>query len=77
MIANYEVLLKVNITHDIEGMDGLKDNKEMSEDIAKLICDEVTTAGGVATYEIIESKIDIKENVNNIIYNDFVKNSYR
>lgn len=70
MKVNYEIVLKVKIIHDFEGWDGLKDNTEMSEDIARLICDEVATAGGVATYEIWESRIECesgKTSPNNLI----------
>ena len=83
MKVKYETTLKVTVIHDIDTIENLKDNNEFANDLAQMICDEATTAGSVACYEIIESKIDVNvkeiENAEreNIIYNDFIKNSRR
>lgn len=58
--AKYEVTLKVTIIHDIDTIENLKTSEEMSNDIVQMICDEATMSGAVASYEILESKIDVK-----------------
>lgn len=60
MKAKYEVTLKVTIEHDIDTIENLKSSEEMSNDIVQMICDEATMSGAVASYEILESKIDVK-----------------
>ena len=60
MKVKYDITLKVSVVHDIDTIENLKDNSEYAHDVAKLICDEATTAGGVACYEIIESALDVK-----------------
>lgn len=59
MKVKYETTLKLTVVHDIDTLENLKDNNEYASDIARLICDEATTAGGVACYEILESSIDV------------------
>ena len=59
MKVKYETTIKVTVVHDIDTLENLKDNNEYATDIARLICDEATTAGGVACYEILESSIDV------------------
>lgn len=56
----YGATIKVNISHEIDTLEDLKDNNEYATDIARMICDEATTAGGVACYEILESTIDVR-----------------
>ena len=60
MKVKYDVTLKVSVIHDIDTLENLKDNNEFANDLARMICDEATTAGGVASYEIIESALDVK-----------------
>ena len=60
MKAKYEVTLKVTVIHDIDTIENLKDNNEFANDLARMVCDEATTAGAVACYEIIESALDVK-----------------
>ena len=62
MKVKYETTLKVTVVHNIDGweMGGhLKDNNEFANDLAHMICDEASICGAVASYEIIESKIDV------------------
>lgn len=60
MKVKYETTIKVVAVYDFEGLKELKDNNEYAHDLAHFICDEVTQAGGVAKYEILESAIDVK-----------------
>lgn len=60
MKAKYEATLKVTVYHDIETLEGIKDNNEFALDLASMICDEATTAGAVASYQIIESSLDVR-----------------
>ena len=60
MKVKYEMTLKVTVSHDIEGLKNLKDNREYAEDLAQMICDEATVTGGVAVVDVIESTIDVK-----------------
>ena len=57
--ATYEATLKVQITHEIDNIENLKTDRQFAEDLAHMICDEASHAGGVACYEILESKIDV------------------
>ncbi len=56
----YEIMLKVTAVHEIDTLNELKDNSEYGEDIARVVCDEIATAGGVGSYEIIGTTIDVK-----------------
>lgn len=60
MKVKYEATIKVTVVHDIDTLENLKDNNEFATDLVTMICDEATTAGGVACYEILESSIDVK-----------------
>lgn len=60
MKVMYEVTAKFVIVHEIDNIENLKDNNEFANDLAHMVCDEASTCGAVATYEIIESKIDVK-----------------
>ena len=55
----YEVTAKFVVSHEIDNIENLKDNNEFASDLVQMVCDEASTCGAVATYEIIESKIDI------------------
>lgn len=59
MKAKYEVNIKIKASYNIDTIEGLKGNAEFAEDLAHMICDEVTTAGGVASYDIIESEVKV------------------
>lgn len=59
MKAVYETILKVTIVHDLNTLENVKNNAEFSQDMAEMICDEAAMAGGVATYEILDSHMDI------------------
>lgn len=60
MKANYEITLKLNIMHDIDKLTNLKDAHELANDIVHMICDEATMCNGVATYEILNSTLNVK-----------------
>lgn len=76
----YESTIKFTVVHDVESLEDIKNNHEYAECIARLVCDESTIAGAVASYEILESKIDAKDDdkeTDKTIYEDFMKNSAR
>ena len=80
MKVKYEVALKVTVMHDIDTFENLKGNNEFANDLVAFICDEATTAGGVACCEIIESSVNVKEeqdNANNVVYKNFMRNAER
>lgn len=52
--------LKVSVVHDIDTIENLKDNNEFANDLAHMICDEASQCGAIASYEIIESALDVK-----------------
>lgn len=61
MKAKYEITMKLTVIHDIEKVDeNLKSSDDLATDICHMICDEASMCGAVATYDIIESTIDIK-----------------
>lgn len=58
--VEYELLLKVKIAHDFEGIENLKDNNEFSIDLANVINSEAMQSGATfCNVEVIESKIDV------------------
>lgn len=60
MKATYEVNLKVVVIHDVDTLENLKSNTEMANDIATMICDEATSCGAVAMYDIVSSSVNVK-----------------
>ena len=60
MKVMYEVTAKFVVIHEIDNIENLKDNNEFANDLSHMVCDEASTCGAVATYEIIESKINVK-----------------
>lgn len=60
MKATYEATIKVKVIHDIGELTDLKSDREFSNDLVQMICDEAVQCGAVATYEIIESSVDVK-----------------
>ena len=58
----YEVIAKFTVVQEIDSLKNCKDlktNDEFATDLCNMICDEAVNVG-VASYEIIESKIDVK-----------------
>lgn len=55
----YEATIKFQVVHEIDSLEELKDNNEFTNDLAHMVCDEATTCGAVASYEIIESKLNV------------------
>ena len=63
MKAEFEINLKIKIIHSVDNLVDileLKSPQEMEQDIIELLCDEATTAGGIAVVESLGSKVDIK-----------------
>lgn len=56
----YEVTVKFNAVFDYTRIGEIKSNDEFATDISAVICDEIANAGGVAIYNVLESKIDIE-----------------
>ena len=77
----YEATIKFQVVHEVDTLEDIKDNNEFANDLAHMVCDEASTCGAVASYEIIESKLDAKESNDeietNAVYKDFMKNSSR
>lgn len=65
MVAKYEIEMTVTASYEIDDIDNLKTDKEYAEDLAYLICDEIATAGGVGTFEIKSSIMNVKNNYDN------------
>ena len=78
--VKYKVLISFEVEHEYEGLDRIKSDREFSEDLAQMVCDEATTCGAVCSYDIKESCIEIKtrehKETENIIYKDFMKKGY-
>ena len=63
MKAKYDILLHINVVHEVDGIGEethLKSDRELADSIGQMICDEATQCNGVASYDIINSKVDIK-----------------
>lgn len=60
MKAKYKFNINVEISYDIDTLEGLKDNNEMAQDLRELICDNVIIAGGVAFCDVLKSEIDVR-----------------
>lgn len=55
----YEATVKFQVVHEIDSIENLKDNNEFANDLAHMVCDEATTCGAVASYEILNSSINV------------------
>ena len=85
MIVDYEITICFKVTQETDTLNNLKSDREYAEDIAHFVCDEIATAGGVVSYSIQDSCVDVtgilnedvKEkkvvNVSEKIYKDFMK----
>lgn len=63
MKAEFEITLKIKIIHTVDNLRDIYEMKsatEMEQDLIGMICDEATTAGGIAVVESLGSKVDIK-----------------
>ena len=62
MKVMYEVTAKFTVIQEIDSLKNCKDlktNDEFATDLCNMVCDEAVNVG-VASYEILESKIDVK-----------------
>lgn len=59
MKAEYEVVVKFKITHEINAIEGLKSNSEFAEDLCHMVADEATSIDAVAEYEVLESSVKV------------------
>lgn len=75
MIVKYRMLVDIKIAQEFEGIENLKSDREMAESVCQLIADEVATAGGACSYDIVRSEIYIDEdkNKNNFIADRFMR----
>ena len=60
MKATYETTIKIKVIHEIDSIEDLKDNNEFAHCIGAMVCDEATSCGAVATYDVLESKLDVR-----------------
>lgn len=58
--ATYEATIKFKVVHEIDTVENLKDYNEFAQDIGEMVCDEATMVGAVASYDIIEMKLNVK-----------------
>lgn len=61
-IVNYEMFIQFNVTHEFNGFENLKSDREYAEGIAQMVADEVVASGGFCFYEILASVVGIKNN---------------
>lgn len=62
MKVKYTTIMKVEVEHTVDTLKEIKADREFANDLAHMICDEATTAGGVATYKIYESTVNVSLN---------------
>lgn len=63
MKAEYDMILHIKVVHEIDGWElggQLKGDREMADSIGQMICDEASICNGVASYDIIDSKVSVK-----------------
>lgn len=60
-MIKYTMILKIEVGHDFEGVENMKGDREYAEGVCRMIADEVATAGGVASYDVIESTVNVGE----------------
>lgn len=59
MKVEYTINLKIKAAFECDNIEDIKSNVEFAEAVAQLVCDEVATAEGVASYEIYDSIINV------------------
>ena len=73
----HEFTIKCSIFHDLENLEGIKGAREFAENVGQMICDEATYSDGIATYDILDARVDIailnndksnKENETNVVF---------
>lgn len=60
MKALYKIKIEFNIIKECEEVGEIKSDLEFAEDIAQFVCDELVNGGALGSYDIIESKMDVK-----------------
>ena len=60
MKATYEFTMQVKVVHEVDELNGLKSDREMAVSVGEMICDQATYADGVASFDILESSLNIK-----------------
>ena len=59
MKAKYKAIICVEVTHEVDKLKDIKSDREFATDLCNMICDEATNAGGVATYKIYDSEVNV------------------
>lgn len=60
MRADYDISVNLKLVYEIDTLEELKTDRQLAEDICRMIADEATVAGGVASYDIIKSSVNVK-----------------
>ena len=60
MKATYEAVIKFKVVHEIDTFENLKDHNEFAQSIVDMVCDEATSCGAVASYEIMSNRLNVR-----------------
>lgn len=60
MRADYDISVNLKLVYEIDTLEELKNDRQLAEDICRMIADEAIVAGGVASYDIIKSSVNVK-----------------
>lgn len=76
MNVKYKMILEIEINHVFDGVEGLKNDREMAESVCEMVADEVATAGGVCSYDIKRSIIEIDSEPRHVLNEKFLMNRF-
>ena len=76
MNVKYRMIIELEIDHVFDGMEDLKNDREMAESVCQMVADEVATAGGVCAYVIKRSIIEIDAEPRHKLNEKFLYNRF-
>lgn len=76
MNVKYKMVIELEINHVYEGAENLKNDREMAESVCQLIADETATAGGVCSYDIKRSLIEIDSEPRHVLNEKFLMDRF-
>ena len=60
MRATYKITLELEITYNDVDLDNIKSDRELGVCIGEMIADEAVMQGGTASFDVVESELNIK-----------------
>lgn len=60
MKAVYEFTMQVKVIQEVDDITALKSDREFAVSVGEMIADEATQCNGVATFDVLESSLNVK-----------------